>query len=65
MIAFLRRLFHRHQWVYYGDWEQRYCKLTNVRYSVRYYKCSVCGRLICVDGRTGYGRYENSGNRRA
>lgn len=42
----LKELFpHRHKWEYYGEYTQRYNRLTCTPYSTRYFKCSSCGKI--------------------
>ena len=45
---FFSRVFHRHDWYKTGFHQD--CE-GGVRFSVRHYKCKVCGKEIKVDGR--------------
>lgn len=50
MIAFLKILFCRHNWIFTG-YVPEYDPVHNIRYSRRCYKCDKCGREMWVDGR--------------
>lgn len=42
----LKKIFsHRHKWEYYGEYTQRYNRLTNIPCPVRYFRCSICGKI--------------------
>ena len=50
MIMFLKKLFHRHRWEFSG-YVPEYDPVHHIRYSRRRYVCSVCGKVMWVDGR--------------
>lgn len=48
IVNFVYKYTHRHDYVKIGYHQE--CD-DGIRYSVRHYKCSICGKEIQVDGR--------------
>lgn len=50
MLKLLKRIFHKHDWVKV-DFRQEYDGYRNMRYAIKIYKCSECGKVKETDGR--------------